>query len=65
MLLEAGGTPQSLPGLGLPVWSPDGQFIVTTSSSGAGDLVIIDRDGTIVTTIEDAGGDPSWQRQPG
>ena len=51
------------------VWSPDGLYIVTTSESASGDLVIIDRDGTIVTTIVDAvdaaGAAVSWQRLPG
>lgn len=38
---------------------------VTTATSAPGDVVIIDRDGTIVTTIEDASDYLSWQRLPG
>jgi Tol biopolymer transport system component len=64
MLLEVGGTPQTLAGSGGPVWSPDGQFLVTMETSAPAHLVIIDRDGKIVTTIEDAGDWFSWQRLP-
>jgi dipeptidyl aminopeptidase/acylaminoacyl peptidase len=70
MLLEEGGTPQTLAGfVGGGMWSPDGLLLATQSESAEGDLVIIDRDGTIVTTIEDiVGGESrqrSWQRLPG
>jgi TolB protein len=64
-LLEAGGTPRTLAGFGAPTWSPDGLYIVTTSESASGDAVIIDRDGRIVATIEDASDVVSWQRLPG
>jgi Tol biopolymer transport system component len=67
-LLEPGGTPRTL-AFNPYVWSPDGLYIVTTSESASGDLVIIDRDGTIVTTIVDAvdaaGAAVSWQRLRG
>jgi Tol biopolymer transport system component len=70
ILLEVGGTSQELAGFFSPAWSPDGQFMVTpeANESGAamiGHLVIIDRDGTIITTIEDTGDGVSWQRLPG
>ena len=69
-LLEVGGTPRTLAGFGAPTWSPDGRYIVTTEANESvgyviGHLVIIDRDGTIKATIEDAGDWPSWQRLPG
>ena len=47
-------------------WSPDGLLIATRTSTAPGDLVIIDREGAIVATIEDVGTDTrSWQRLPG
>ena len=70
VLLEAGGVPKTLAGFGDPVWSPDGQFIVTqelnaTGGAATGHLVIIDRDGKIVTSVEDAGDWFDWQPLPG
>jgi hypothetical protein len=67
-LLEEGGTPESLGAFCGATWSPDGLLIATTTDSAPGDLVIIDRDGTIVKTVADAGNvcdSPSWQRLPG
>jgi Tol biopolymer transport system component len=62
-LLEPGDTPRPLAPFWSPVWSPDGQFMVTKSDA-PGDLVIVDRDLKIVSTIEDAGDWSSWQRLP-
>jgi hypothetical protein len=66
-LLEPGGTPRTLAGFtGRPVWSPDGLLMATTEvTDDDSRLVIIDRDGTIVTTIPIGGNFVSWQRVPG
>jgi dipeptidyl aminopeptidase/acylaminoacyl peptidase len=66
MLLEPGGTPQPLAGfVGEPVWSPDGLVMATRLDDGDRSLVIIDRDGKIVTTIGGGHNFVSWQRVPG
>jgi hypothetical protein len=63
MLLEPGGTPQALAGfVGGPVWSPDGLLLATSGPDAQGDyvLVIVDRDGAILTTIGDTGNFFDW-----
>jgi dipeptidyl aminopeptidase/acylaminoacyl peptidase len=66
MLLEPGGTPRPLAGfVGEPVWSPDGLLMATALADGDFSLVIIDRDGTMVTTIGGGHNFVSWQRVPG
>jgi hypothetical protein len=66
MLLEPGGTPQPLAGfVGEPVWSPDGLLIVTRLDDDDRSLVIIDRDGRIVTTFGGGHNFVGWQRVPG
>jgi Tol biopolymer transport system component len=59
-VLDAGGVRSALPGF-VPVWSPDGLRIVTTSPEDESSLVVIERDGNIAASIPDAAG-PSWQR---
>jgi WD40-like Beta Propeller Repeat len=67
VLLEDGGVPIVLEGLGPPVWAPDGRLIATGRDAAPGDVVITDRDGAVKTTIDAAprgefGTAPSWQR---
>jgi Tol biopolymer transport system component len=68
-LLEPGGSPRTMavrtPPWSAPVWSPDGRFIA--GPDGSGDVVVIDRDGTIVARIEGASSEVrvSWQPLPG
>ena len=67
VVLEDGGEPVEFEGLsGPPVWSPDGQLVALTgTATSRGDLLLVDRAGTIVTTIEDVTFEsaPSWQRR--
>jgi Tol biopolymer transport system component len=66
VLLGEDGTLTHLEGLGSPIWSPDGQLIATNKADAPADLVLVDRTGQVVTTIEDVGDlTPSWQARPG
>jgi Tol biopolymer transport system component len=63
-LLEEGGVPVPLAGLegaGVPVWSPDGRLIATSIPTTP-DLIVVDREGPTVATIDNVGSNPSWQR---
>jgi Tol biopolymer transport system component len=56
--------PVTLPEFGsAPTWSPDGRLIVAGKNDGRpGELVVIDRQGNVTATIEDAASeDVSWQ----
>jgi Tol biopolymer transport system component len=57
-VLEPGGEVFAMVG-GVPVWSPDGALIASEGTQGA--LVVVDRDGEVVSTIAGAAS-PSWQR---
>jgi dipeptidyl aminopeptidase/acylaminoacyl peptidase len=64
VVLEVGGEPVEIPGVnGGAIWSPDGQLIAL---AGSGRLLIVDRAGTVLDTIEDVTADSasSWQRLP-
>jgi Tol biopolymer transport system component len=65
---EVGVDPVQLTDLaGFPVWSPDGQLIALTGDDPMGKLVIVDRSGQIVTTIDGVTFEsvPSWQPTAG
>lgn len=67
VLLEEGGVPTPLEGLaGVAVWSPDGQLIAANKADAPADLVLVDRTGQVVSTIENMGDAvPAWQALPG
>ena len=73
-VLGTDGVVTALPGVGIPSFSPDGQYVLTTPSDaeaaalgselpdGETDVFyVVKRDGTITATIMDALA-PSWQR---
>jgi Tol biopolymer transport system component len=64
VLLEEGGSPIQLDGNFL-VWSPDGQLIATNKGDAPADLVLVDRTGQAVSTIEAVGDIVAWQPLPG
>jgi dipeptidyl aminopeptidase/acylaminoacyl peptidase len=58
--LEPGREPVDMPVVGIPVWSPDGQFLATTNA--ARNLVVIDLSGTVLATLAaDVENRPFWQ----
>jgi Tol biopolymer transport system component len=61
VLMEEGADPLNLPSEmgGVPVWSPDGRLLASTSESGI--LAVTDLAGNVVTTIEGAAGKVAWQ----
>lgn len=59
VLLEEGAEPVDFPGApGGPAWSPDGKLIAMATDSG---LTVMDLDGTVQMTLEDAAGNHAWQ----
>jgi len=65
---EKDADPVNLRGFGgAPTWSPDGRFIVAGQAEGSrNDLVVIDRQGQVQATIEDAASESvSWTSSGG
>jgi WD40 repeat protein len=58
--LEPGREPVDLQMIGIPVWSPDGQFLAATNA--ARNLVVMDLSGAVGATLAaDVDSRPSWQ----
>ena len=61
VLMEEGADPVELraDSVGIPVWSPDGSLIASTSDAGA--VVVMDLEGNVESTIDGAAGRVAWQ----
>jgi len=59
VLLEEGADPVDLQGPdGVPIWSPDGRLLATSTDAG---IVVMDLDGTVQATVEGPADALAWQ----
>jgi Tol biopolymer transport system component len=65
VLLEEDGSLTHFDGLDLAAWSPDSQLMAVNKGDAPADLVIVDRTGQAVSTIEAVGDIVAWQPLPG
>jgi Tol biopolymer transport system component len=65
VLLEDDGSLTRLEGLDLAAWSPDSQLIAVKEGDASADLVLVDRTGQAMSTIEAVGDIVAWQPLPG